>query len=39
MLRRHATAEGGIRGGVEHHLGWVAARPPLRRSPTACTPC
>lgn len=25
MLRRQATAEGGIRGGVEHHLRWVAA--------------
>lgn len=25
MLRAHATAEGGIRGGVEHHLRWVAA--------------
>ncbi|GFG68956.1 TetR/AcrR family transcriptional regulator [Mycolicibacter senuensis] len=25
MLRGHATAEGGIRGGVEHHLRWVAA--------------
>jgi AcrR family transcriptional regulator len=25
MLRRHATAEGGIRGGVAHHLRWVAA--------------
>ncbi|GBE65639.1 transcriptional regulator [Mycobacterium sp. MFM001] len=25
MLREHATAEGGIRGGVEHHLRWVAA--------------
>lgn len=24
-LRRHATAEGGIRGGVAHHLRWVAA--------------
>ncbi len=24
MLRGHATAEGGIRGGVEHHLRWVA---------------
>lgn len=23
MLREHATAEGGIRGGVEHHLRWV----------------
>jgi AcrR family transcriptional regulator len=23
MLRAHATAEGGIRGGVEHHLRWV----------------
>jgi AcrR family transcriptional regulator len=23
MLRRHATAEGGIRGGVAHHLRWV----------------
>jgi AcrR family transcriptional regulator len=25
MLRRHGTAEGGIRGGVAHHLRWVAA--------------
>jgi AcrR family transcriptional regulator len=25
MLRRHATAEAGIRGGVAHHLRWVAA--------------
>jgi AcrR family transcriptional regulator len=25
MLRGHATAEGGIRGGVAHHLRWVAA--------------
>ncbi|OBA80256.1 TetR family transcriptional regulator [Mycobacterium sp. 1164966.3] len=25
MLRKHATADGGIRGGVEHHLRWVAA--------------
>lgn len=25
MLREHATAEGGIRGGVTHHLQWVAA--------------
>ncbi|WP_082969629.1 TetR/AcrR family transcriptional regulator [Mycobacterium kyorinense] len=25
MLRGNATAEGGIRGGVEHHLKWVAA--------------
>ena len=25
MLRSHATAEGGIRGGVAHHLRWVAA--------------
>lgn len=25
MLRGHATAEGGIRGGVEHHLRWVIA--------------
>jgi AcrR family transcriptional regulator len=25
MLREHASAEGGIRGGVEHHLRWVAA--------------
>ncbi|BBZ10113.1 TetR/AcrR family transcriptional regulator [Mycobacterium branderi] len=25
MLREHATAEGGIRGGVAHHLRWVAA--------------
>ena len=25
MLRRHDTAEGGIRGGVAHHLRWVAA--------------
>jgi AcrR family transcriptional regulator len=24
-LRGHATAEGGIRGGVDHHLRWVAA--------------
>jgi AcrR family transcriptional regulator len=24
MLRGHATAEGGIRGGVAHHLRWVA---------------
>jgi AcrR family transcriptional regulator len=24
MLRAHATAEGGVRGGVEHHLRWVA---------------
>ncbi|WP_343572521.1 TetR/AcrR family transcriptional regulator [Mycobacterium sp.] len=24
MLRRHGTAEGGIRGGVAHHLRWVA---------------
>jgi AcrR family transcriptional regulator len=23
MLRRHDTAEGGIRGGVAHHLRWV----------------
>jgi AcrR family transcriptional regulator len=23
MLREHATAEGGVRGGVEHHLRWV----------------
>lgn len=25
MLRKHASAEGGIRGGVAHHLRWVAA--------------
>jgi AcrR family transcriptional regulator len=25
MLRRHETAEGGIRGGVAHHLRWVSA--------------
>jgi AcrR family transcriptional regulator len=25
MLRRHDSAEGGIRGGVAHHLRWVAA--------------
>lgn len=25
MLRTHASAEGGIRGGVEHHLRWVAS--------------
>jgi AcrR family transcriptional regulator len=25
MLRRHGTAEGGIRGGVAHHLQWVSA--------------
>lgn len=25
MLRRHGSAEGGIRGGVEHHLRWVVA--------------
>ena len=25
MLRTHDTAEGGIRGGVAHHLRWVAA--------------
>ncbi len=25
MLRRQDTAEGGIRGGVAHHLRWVAA--------------
>jgi AcrR family transcriptional regulator len=25
MLRTHGTAEGGIRGGVAHHLHWVAA--------------
>jgi AcrR family transcriptional regulator len=25
MLREHDTAEGGIRGGVAYHLGWVAA--------------
>ena len=25
MLRRHDTAGGGIRGGVAHHLRWVAA--------------
>ena len=25
MLRRHDTAEGGIRGGVAHHLRWVSA--------------
>lgn len=25
MLRRHSTAEGGIRAGVAHHLQWVAA--------------
>jgi AcrR family transcriptional regulator len=25
MLREHATAEGGIRGGVTHHLRWVSA--------------
>lgn len=25
MLRTHGTAEGGIRGGVAHHLQWVAA--------------
>ena len=25
MLRRHDTAESGIRGGVAHHLRWVAA--------------
>lgn len=24
MLRRHDSAEGGIRGGVTHHLRWVA---------------
>ncbi|MGH3553898.1 MAG: TetR/AcrR family transcriptional regulator, partial [Mycobacterium sp.] len=31
MLRQQATAEGGIRGGVAHHLRWVAAN----RSETA----
>lgn len=25
MLRAHGSAEGGIRGGVAHHLRWVAA--------------
>lgn len=25
MLRHHATAEGGIRGGVDYHLRWVVA--------------
>jgi AcrR family transcriptional regulator len=25
MLRGHDTAEGGVRGGVEYHLRWVAA--------------
>ena len=25
MLRRHDSAEGGIRGGVAHHLRWVSA--------------
>lgn len=25
MLRQHGAAEGGIRGGVEHHLRWVSA--------------
>jgi hypothetical protein len=25
MLRKYDTAEGGIRGGVAHHLRWVAA--------------
>jgi AcrR family transcriptional regulator len=25
MLRKHGTAEAGIRGGVAHHLQWVAA--------------
>lgn len=25
MLRRHETAEGGIRGGVAHHLRWIVA--------------
>jgi AcrR family transcriptional regulator len=25
MLRSHATAEGGIRGGIAHHLRWVSA--------------
>ncbi len=25
MLRGHATAESGIRGGVAHHLRWVSA--------------
>lgn len=25
MLRGHDTAEGGIRGGVAHHLRWIAA--------------
>jgi AcrR family transcriptional regulator len=25
VLREHATAEGGVRGGVSHHLGWVAS--------------
>ena len=25
MLRKHDTAEGGIRGGVIHHLRWVSA--------------
>jgi AcrR family transcriptional regulator len=25
MLRGHATAEGGVRSGVAHHLRWVAA--------------
>jgi AcrR family transcriptional regulator len=25
MLRTHATAEGGVRGGVAHHLRWVVA--------------
>lgn len=25
MLREHATAEGGIRGGVRYHLRWVTA--------------
>ncbi len=28
MLRGHATAEGGIRGGVAHHLRWVATNRP-----------
>ncbi len=25
VLRAQATAEGGVRGGVHHHLGWVAS--------------
>ncbi|WP_422223715.1 TetR/AcrR family transcriptional regulator [Mycobacterium sp.] len=25
MLRSHASAEGGIRGGITHHLRWVSA--------------